>query len=240
MNRKKWFIGILILFLFGTYSIFMLLDDNYLALLTAEDGLIESAGALFFFTAAVLFLILFYKDKQGNDLFLFRTGKNIFYLLLMFLFTVAAGEEISWGQRIFNIRTPEVFEEKNVQNELNIHNLDIFHGTDKSGERKSFWGLLLNVDRLFSLFWLFFCLIIPVLVHYRPAFRKWICRINIPLVPIWIGLAFFTNYVLSKILEQLYTEKWVQSAITEVKETGFAFLFMLIGLWFLSTHKETN
>jgi len=240
MKIKKWFIGILLLTLFGIYSIFVLLGEKTLSFLTTEDGLIESAGALFFFAAAMLFLILFWKDKLGNDLFLFRTGKNVFYLLLAFLFLVAAGEEISWGQRILNFRTPEVFEQKNVQKELNIHNLDIFHGMDKSGERKSFWGLLLNLDRLFSLFWLFFCFIMPVMASYRPNFHKLMNRLNIPLVPVWLGLAFIGNYVFSKVFEQFYTEKWVLSAITEVKETGFAFLFMMIGLWFWFSHREIN
>ena len=43
---------------------------------------------------------------------------------LVFLF--GAGEEISWGQRLFGIEEiPGYFSENNVQNELNFHNLKI-------------------------------------------------------------------------------------------------------------------
>ena len=38
----------------------------------------------------------------------------------MFVFM---GEEISWGQRIFDITPPEILEEINVQNEINLHNM---------------------------------------------------------------------------------------------------------------------
>ena len=39
----------------------------------------------------------------------------------LFCFAVA-GEELSWGQRLFNYRPPELFTELNYQQELNIHN----------------------------------------------------------------------------------------------------------------------
>jgi hypothetical protein len=35
----------------------------------------------------------------------------------------AAGEEISWGQRLLHLRTPAWFEAHNVQQEINLHNL---------------------------------------------------------------------------------------------------------------------
>jgi hypothetical protein len=37
---------------------------------------------------------------------------------------VAAGEEISWGQRIFELDTPAVLVDGNRQDELNLHNVD--------------------------------------------------------------------------------------------------------------------
>ena len=37
---------------------------------------------------------------------------------------VAAGEEVSWGQRVFGIETPDAFVDDNRQDELNLHNLD--------------------------------------------------------------------------------------------------------------------
>ena len=40
---------------------------------------------------------------------------------LVFLF--GAGEEISWGQRIFNTESSEFFLKNNAQQETNLHNL---------------------------------------------------------------------------------------------------------------------
>ena len=36
-------------------------------------------------------------------------------------------EEISWGQRIFNVTPPDYFKQHNIQNEISLHNLEIFH-----------------------------------------------------------------------------------------------------------------
>jgi hypothetical protein len=38
-------------------------------------------------------------------------------------FLVLAGEEISWGQRLFDLQTPDWLERNNRQEELNFHNI---------------------------------------------------------------------------------------------------------------------
>lgn len=48
----------------------------------------------------------------------------IFAALLMFV----SLEEISWGQRLFLISTPEWFQQHNVQGEINVHNLKPVQG----------------------------------------------------------------------------------------------------------------
>jgi hypothetical protein len=45
------------------------------------------------------------------------------YLVLTLALFWAAGEEISWGQRLLHLRTPAWFEAHNVQQEINLHNL---------------------------------------------------------------------------------------------------------------------
>jgi hypothetical protein len=47
-------------------------------------------------------------------------------LFALFVFLVIM-EEINWGQRIFNIATPEILRSVNVQQEINLHNLDGLH-----------------------------------------------------------------------------------------------------------------
>lgn len=47
---------------------------------------------------------------------------SLFVILLSFAFFLFAMEEISWGQRVFNIENPDFFLEHNYQKELNVHN----------------------------------------------------------------------------------------------------------------------
>lgn len=47
---------------------------------------------------------------------------RLFFGLLALACLYVAGEEISWGQRLFEIQTPEFFSEHNLQNETNLHN----------------------------------------------------------------------------------------------------------------------
>ena len=86
----------------------------------AEDRLVENGTAIFLFVAA---LVLFWRAARfaGNGA---RTaaGLTVLYALL---FVFAAGEEISWGQRIFGWGTPEFFAENNYQNETSLHNLTV-------------------------------------------------------------------------------------------------------------------
>ncbi|MDA9714920.1 hypothetical protein N9V04_00785, partial [Bacteroidota bacterium] len=45
-------------------------------------------------------------------------------LMLSIVFFLIAGEEISWGQRIFDLATPDYLSSVNEQDELNFHNIN--------------------------------------------------------------------------------------------------------------------
>ena len=45
-----------------------------------------------------------------------------FFMLLAAAGFFTAGEEISWGQRLLDIDSPEFFEDYNIQGETNVHN----------------------------------------------------------------------------------------------------------------------
>ncbi|MDD8046815.1 MAG: hypothetical protein PHF14_10165 [Verrucomicrobiota bacterium] len=53
-------------------------------------------------------------------------GMGFFGMLGLFFF-VCAGEEISWGQRVFGFETPDAMLEVNEQEEFNLHNLSFEH-----------------------------------------------------------------------------------------------------------------
>lgn len=93
--------------------------------LAYEDGPVETLTALLFLLSSVVIAvrsIQALKDKSNNTI-------AIMGLVVAVAFFVFAGEEISWGQRIFNIETGEFMQQYNWQGEVNLHNLhtDLFN-----------------------------------------------------------------------------------------------------------------
>lgn len=83
-----------------------------------EDGIVEWMTVLGLILGCITCIGRFITlRKHKSPWFLFVT------LALALLLFFAAGEEISWGQRIFNIQSSEFFREKNSQGETNLHNL---------------------------------------------------------------------------------------------------------------------
>jgi len=83
-----------------------------------EDSIIEYSTAFFYLIASIFGAFLavrFLKQKK----YLFGISYIILSLGMFFVF----GEEISWGQRIFDIPTFGYFQGRSLQNENTIHNL---------------------------------------------------------------------------------------------------------------------
>jgi len=88
--------------------------------LTAEDGIVETAQAVFYFILASIFFhftVIIAREREC------RKATKIGYLVLAVLFLFIALEEISWGQRIIGFDTPGSLEEQNYQEETTVHNL---------------------------------------------------------------------------------------------------------------------
>lgn len=85
-----------------------------------EDGPVEYGTALFLLFASLVLLRNAVAINSSRGI-----GPALlcgFYALLFFF---GAGEEISWGQRIFDWETGAFFQQVNTQGETNIHNLKI-------------------------------------------------------------------------------------------------------------------
>src|SRR5690606_37351605 len=106
-----------VLVLAPAFAVLHATAPDVLSRLTREDGVVEYGQALGFAVAGALFLARF----------VHRRGRDPWSLLLGAGLVVVAGGESSWGQRIFGIDTPGSLEGRNVQNELNLHNLDGIH-----------------------------------------------------------------------------------------------------------------
>jgi hypothetical protein len=83
-----------------------------------EDSWIENAQVVVLVVGVIMSGYLARK-LYGEGLKLCAVLYSLFALVLFFM----AGEEISWGQRIFGVSTPPWFMKRNYQHELNIHNL---------------------------------------------------------------------------------------------------------------------
>ena len=84
--------------------------------LGSEDGLIEYSTSLAYF---ISFLFSMYIGR--SFLKLSHNVAGIIYLCAGLGFLFISLEEISWGQRIFDFETPQLFS-LNQQNEISIHN----------------------------------------------------------------------------------------------------------------------
>ena len=75
-------------------------------------GPIENIGAVSFVLTSGLFFMAYKKSSYSkDDATFFGRHRNLFYLALGVLFLVCFLEEISWGQRLFGLETPEALKE---------------------------------------------------------------------------------------------------------------------------------
>ena len=120
-NSSKFIFGFII-FLIPLLSFLLIYKTSTYDFLSREDKLAEYLSSFFLLLSSFLFLkslfFLIFKKRDYNKWLILLLS---FSSIILFL---AAGEEISWGQRIFNIPTPEYLLKINDQNELNFHNIN--------------------------------------------------------------------------------------------------------------------
>ena len=102
------FLSMYVIFFLSHLIIYTHIDiffDNHLA----EDGILESATVVLSLLSCLLFFI---SGTRGCK----------FAFLLSAAWLIFAMEEISWGQRLFDLSSPQVFIQYNFQQETNLHN----------------------------------------------------------------------------------------------------------------------
>ncbi len=209
-NQRKyniWLNFLVTLLATNLLSIFVAGHSNTdLNFIFMEDGPLESLSAVFYFCAAAIFAIGF-KNKPVPLRFW-----CLFFAVLMFL---VGGEEISWGQRIFGIATPESLSAVNVQNEFNIHNIDGIHQHVRTAG-VAFVGL--------------FCFLIPISNRLNQKMSQIYARLGVPIFPlntIWLvalsimfmiapralDLGMLELFILDEIGEFLLSFAWIPFAL---------------------------
>jgi hypothetical protein len=96
------------------FALLAVLDEGAFRMLVREDSIIECAEVLAY-ACAFVFSVRIARERTGLV--------TAAYALLAVAAAVAIGEELSWGQRLFGLGTPEPLAAANRQGELNVHNM---------------------------------------------------------------------------------------------------------------------
>lgn len=114
MNHKKEFVTAYTLFILLMATFIIIVSRYPIAYiwLTYEDLFGEWSQFYLFAIAMVL----------SGRLAIQRSQYAPFFALLSLACLYVCGEEISWGQRLFALETPQFFQQHNLQQETNLHN----------------------------------------------------------------------------------------------------------------------
>lgn len=186
--RKIEFVSFLLTFIIFCIGVSYSYIDLYYfqQVYLGEDGFLEWTEVLIFITIAILNL------RRGY--FHFKLNREIKLIFLFFtaLFFFGAGEEISWGQRIFDFTIPNQIKTHNIYSQFNLHGIHIF-------------GIKLHsliFSDLLTLVLIAHLAISPILYKYSLYFKKIIQKMLIPIprfyhslyyAVIFFGTMFFVS-----------------------------------------------
>jgi hypothetical protein len=200
---------LIILFIILTYGLVLLHQDKEAFLFwIREDGLVE------WLTCVVLIVMSAFSFMSS---YLFSHSKNEeaakrVWLFLGFLFFFGAMEEISWGQRILGIESPEWFLKHNRQGETNIHNLEIYG---------------VNINRfvfgkiLAMILGIYVCMV-PLGYRLSERVKGFVNRWKIPVTQNYQILLF----IIVNIILQFHLE--LTKKVSEMRELSNCFFFFLV------------
>ena len=176
---------------------------------TLEDGFLEWLTFVSLSTIAATF---FYRccvyAPHKNKMFFVIT------LFISLLFIFGAGEEISWGQRLFAIESSDFFLENNAQNETNLHNL-VVNGV-KINQLLFGKGL--------ALIFLIYLGIMTPLYNKKPGFAAFIDRCGIPIPQTYQAFAYLITLICVEVIIKNYSDTGRRGELTEF---SVSFIVML-------------
>jgi hypothetical protein len=204
---EKLILSIVLLVLITGFTLFYT-DRASFEWFVKEDNLVEwltVAGLLMASVVCFIRFITLFKIK--NWWFL-----TVTLVLGLFLF-VAAGEEISWGQRILGIESSEYFQKNNAQGETNLHNLVVN-------------GVKINklvFTTVLGLALILYLVLMPVLYYKNTAFKTFIDNSGVAVPRLYQIIGFV---IVAGITVLLPHEK-----NPELLECGASLIFFLIILY---------
>ena len=188
---------------FSAYFLVAIILDTGYVLLT-EDHLFEYWTVALYLTSALICLL-------GPRIVSGASPVTKYWLMgWSVLFLLVALEEISWGQRILGLNTPDFLVSHNLQKETNIHNLDSE-----------------GVNRLFASLVFAVAIALPSLVLLSNRLRSLIQCYRVPLPPWNLVVPFSLSFA-------FFVPAWIASAPETEVLTGLALLwliFVIVAKW---------
>lgn len=198
-------------------------DDRLAAGLTLENGLLQDLTVLCYAAAAMLLFGLVLRGLGPRA----GPGLGRWWLLTLTLGCLGvAGEEINWGQSVFQYETPEFLARTNIQQEVSLHNIEL------PGLPGRHWS-----NDVLLLISLFGGAVLPILVLTRPQIRRLVWMAEIPLPP-WVSQGYFLAAALIPRDGDLLGRLSRDNIPSELREVTIAFA-MLIWAWALWRHRTT-
>lgn len=228
--------------LIGSFSLIYLpllfIEPHQRIALTREDGPIENLSSVCFAIAAIGVFYAYLQSAAGENRFWgYRTRRNIWLVLLALLFLVCFGEEISWGQRLFGWQTPDSWADMNAQHETNLHNLWLFQAYNSDKSRKSSIELMLNANRLLSVFWVSYCVLLPLVELASDRAKSLFRWVGLPIPPLMAGALFIASYTTFQLIVAFAElDSRDVSAFNEFKESTYAAAFAILAFYFVRSH----
>jgi hypothetical protein len=160
-------------------------DEARYDALVQEDRWVEWTTVLLFLAAAVAFSAFAVSRRRLGD-----AAVGLFCI-------VAAGEEISWGQRVVGFTPSRTFLERNTQQEANLHNLIEAFGQPK-------WSLVAVIVA--------YGVLIPMLWRTEPG-RRVLDRIGVSASPPPVAFWFLVSSLLLVWYPVRFTGEWVEAMV---------------------------
>lgn len=225
-------------FMAFSYSCMLIPEEEVRKVLLWEDGVVETAGALFLLLASMIFLVLFVRSSECRGWLCLGTKRNWFYLFLALFFFVGAGEEIAWGQHYLGYETPEFFLERNVQGEVTVHNLIYLNQREFSGAIKPVWQRVFTVENIFTYGTLLYVFLLPLAAAAGERVRRWVDRAALPLAPLTLSWALIGFFTWVKVLKFFVLPEYLMQNNTEIMESMWGLLYLLVALNWLGASRR--
>lgn len=238
--KKTLFIGLLLsLIILSAYVLIVyLLEPSKAFNFIREDGIVENTQVVCYVLSALLMTYHFILSRSETGKYLLKTKMNWFFFFLAVFCIVILGEEISWGERLFDYKDTEKFQEAGG---TSLHNREYLF---------RIFGIRITAARIYFPFVLLYFVLVPLLNEYSQKIRDFFTKISLPIVPILVAVLIFLNFAIWQVSFRIfdYPEKWEglpDYAFFQTAEEVYEVIFALLLLWsclslFLNARKRNS